>query len=626
MNEVKLVQGHEWMDTNDGFQICQCGAQKYSDGEIIKDHVLEKKFDKDPLFSFIIPVHKVPRSVVQRCLMSVTDQDYPELEIICVVNGDVDGEGGAARYKDQEVIEAHSVCLDFAAKFPNVRVITLPEGNACVARNIGFQESKGEIVSFFNSDYIAKPGMVRNWVTALRDHPDCGFVYGAYEYSSNERAWYPSKPFDPFQLRIANYIDCGFPLWRKYVVPWDPECKSLQDWDFWIRVVHQSGVKDLVKGHYLGSEISYMAEPPRSGGLSVDSSTNWVDRVHYIKAKNGIKEPDICVCSVGAPIHGMEIAKMLGADFRDDTIFKPHAYKALYLIGWYMKPSDQGNAHPQILNHFRDSARIVHFVGADIFWLRKFPHDQLKYLTGALKLRSTKILCENAQSQKELADMGIPAEIVPIPSYNTWEIKPLPEKFRLAIFLTQRSDFDKYCYEETLSIVRAMPDVEFAAYGDGGWDVDYPNMIHFKNMDRENWQKFVYGCSAYFRIVRHDTMPMASNEFVMAGRDTITNVPAPYMEIIDTGGKIELNEWDIFGSGLNPWNWPDTKKAIVQRIRAVRDGKAGNLTCREEAAAHWRGVLDREAYIAKIKNLVEEYHEKHNVSIAAAREPAGSAV
>lgn len=584
------------------------------------------RFPKDPLLSFIVPVHKVPRQVLQRCLMSLVDQDYPEIEIICVVNGDL---------ADKEIAEAGEVCRDFAAKHPQINVLELPVANACGARNYGFDNSRGEIISFFNSDYIAKPGMARMWVKELREHPDCGFAYGAYEYSSTERAWYPSKPFDPFQLKMANYIDCGFPLWRKHVVAWDPDCKSLQDWDFWLRVVKgfATAVEGTcfgelvpVKGHYLGREISFLAEPPRAGGLSMDSSKNWVERVHYIKAKNGIEESPLCVTSVGAPNHAVEIAKMLGADYRDDTIFKPHAYKALYLIGWYMKPSDQGNAHPQIFNHFSQAKRILHFVGADIYWLRKFPYESLKYLAGAIRLRSTAVLSENAQAQKELAEMGIPSEIVPIPSYSNFEVRPLPAEFRVAIMLTGRSDFDKYCYEETLSIVRAMPDVSFAAYGDGGWDIDYPNLKHFKKLPREDYEKFVYGNSCILRLVRHDTMPMASNEFVMAGRDVVTNVPAPFMEIINTGGKEELNQWDIFGSGLNQWNWPDTKKAIVQRIRAIRDGKAGNWNCREEAAAHWRLVLDREAYFAKIKELSEVTdHGQQDIELAATGKSAGHA-
>jgi hypothetical protein len=71
------------------------------------------------------------------------------------------------------------------------------------------------------------------------------------------------------------------------------------------------------------------------------------------------------------------------------------------------------------------------------------------------------------------------------------------------------------------------------------------------------------------------------------------------------------------------------------RIRAIRDGKAGNLASREEAAAHWRQVLDREAYIATINEIAggndehartEQSLEIGDVGVPAPGEPAGSAV
>lgn len=573
------------------------------------------KFKPEPLISFIVPVYDVPKDVFKRCLMSLDDQDYPNIEVVCVFDGQDD--------------ELAKVFRPYFSKV-NWRSIVIPHGGACAARNAGFKESTGEIVSFFNSDYIAKPGMARTWVDALLDHPDCGFAYGRYEYTSAVRAWYASKPFDKFQLSIANYIDCGFPLWRKHVVDWDIDCKSLQDWDFWLRVVHNG-----VKGFYLGPvDTQYMAEPPRPKGLSYDSAANWGERIHYIKAKLGIPEPEICVASLGAPNHGVEIAKMIGADFRDDTLFKPHAYKALYLIGWYMKPTDQGNQHPSIMMHYDKPGvrRIVHFVGADIYWLRKFPYEALKPLAGALQLKSTAILCENALAQAELKDFGINAQIVPIPSYSEWEMKPLPETFKCSVFLTERSDFDKYCYEHTLSIIRAMPDVEFTAYGDGGWDVDYPNLKHSKSLPRADWEKYVYDNSCYLRLVRHDTLPMASSEFIMAGRDVITNIPLPYQEYIDTKGNNELNEWDTFSAGLNAYRWPDTKKAIIQRIRAVKNKKAGNhfITERIEAREYWTKLLDKSKYIETIRALALGQGEKNadleqqDASFASDGQPVGS--
>lgn len=546
------------------------------------------EFKSEPLVSFVVPIHKVPTDVLKRCLMSLEDQDYENIEVICVFDG-----------VDPELL---NVAVPFL-KDKRFKILEIEHGGACAARNAGFKVSTGEILSFFNSDYIAKPGMVRTWVEALQNNPDCGFAYGRYEYTSAIRSIYPSKPFDAWQLKVANYIDCGFPLWRKYVVEWDVNCKSLQDWDFWLRVVAQG-----VKGFYLGAmDSSFMAEPPRPKGLSMDSSSNWIERVHYVKSKNGIPEPDICVSSLGAANHGIEIAKMIGADFRDDTIFKPQAYKALYLIGWYMKPSDQGNQHPSIMMAFDKPGvkKIIHFVGADIYWLRKFPYESMRSLAGALKLKADSLLCETELAKKELQEFGISAKVVTIPSYSDWEVHPLPHDFSVSVFLTEKSDFDKYCYEHTLSIIRAMPDVQFTAYGDGGWDVDYPNLKHSRNLSRDNWEKYVYDNSCYLRLVKHDTLPLASAEFIMAGRDVITNIPLPHQEYIDTKGDSILNEWDNFGSGLNAYRWPMTKKNIIQRIRAVKNGKAGNffLSSRIEASDYWRRLLDKQTYIDKIQAL-----------------------
>ncbi len=554
------------------------------------------KFAADPLLSFIVPIYKVGKDTLKRCLMSLDDQDYPSVEIVCVLDG-----------PDDELAKVVSPFL----KDPKFKLIEIEHAGACAARNAGFNVSTGEVVSFFNSDYIAKPGMARLWIDSLRANPDCGFVYGAYEYTSAQRSVYPSKPFDAWLLKIANYIDCGFPLWRKYVVEWDTNCKSLQDWDFWLRVVSTHNVK----GHYLGRDISFMAEPPRAGGLSMDSSGNWVDRVRYVKEKNGIPVSDICVASLGAQNHAVEIAKMLNADYRDDTIYKPHDYKGLYLIGWYMRPQDQGNEHPSIVMHFDRPGvkKIIHFVGADIYWLRKFPYESMKSLSGALKLKADAILCETDIAQAELADFGIPSTVVPIPSYSEWELRPVPEQFSVSVLLTNKSDFDKYCFEHTLSIIRAMPDVQFTAYGDGGWDIDYPNLKHSKTLARPDWEKYVYENSCYLRIVRHDTFPMASSEFIMAGRDVVTNIPLPYQEYIDTAGKLELNDWDRYGSGLSPANWPKTKKTIIQRIRNIRNRKAGNFFPQErvEAREYYLKFLDREKYIKTIKALCLEKEPQH---------------
>lgn len=540
---------------------------------------------REPLISFIVPAYKVDPLTLKRCLNSLSDQDYPNMEIIVVLDG-----------PDEELGKIAAQC-----EFP-CKVVELEHKGACAARNAGFNVSSGEIVSFFNSDYMAKPGMVRKWVNALLDNPECGFTYGGYEYASSHQTIYPSKPFNAFLLGIANYIDCGFPLWRKYVVDWDENCKSLQDWDFWLRVVKTHSVR----GFYMGGESSFIAEPSgKPGGLSEDSHNNWLDRVHYIKSKNSIAEPELVVTSLGAPFHGIEIAKMLKADFRDDTLFKPNRYKAVYIVGFYNRGEDL-KAHANIIANFRnqkDCKVIVHFVGADIYWLRHRTYKDLKYLSGALNLQCHHILSENEQAKKELEDMGIHSTIVPIPPYNDYEVKDLPQEFKCAVFLTGKSDFDKYCTEETLSIMRAMPDIQFSAYGDAADNsIQYENVKCYGNMNLEKWKEFVYDNSCLLRIVRHDTMPTSTNEFLMAGRHVITNIPAPYVTYVDTRGKSELNQgWDIFQEGLNPYNWPKVKKEIVQKIRLIK--KVGNVLDRTSVSEFYKRLLDRTMYINTIYKL-----------------------
>lgn len=552
-----------------------------------------KKFEqKEPLLSFIVPVYKIKEDTFKRCLMSLDNQDYPNIEVIVAFDG--------PDPKLEKVF--HQFYMKHDPKFWKFwQKTVIPHGGACAARNAGFKESTGEVVSFFNSDYILNPGMARFWIDELMAHPEAGFVYGAYGYFGS-RAMYPAKPFDQYLLDTANYIDCGFPLWRKHVVEWDPKIKSLQDWDFWLGVTHKG-----VKGHYLGEEISFLAEPPRAGGLSMDSSDNWVERVRTVKKKHGIKESDLLVTSIGAPNHGIEIAKVLGADYRDDTIFKPHEYKGLYMIGWFMKPNDRGNQHPQIMGAMpKGMKKIIHFIGADIYWLRKFPWDSLKLLAETLNNSVDYVLCESEQSRRELEQFGIRAKIVPIPPYQKMEVRPVPADFKVAVMMTDRSNFDKYMREHTLSIIRAMPDVQFVSYGDGAGDINYPNLFNLGQIPRSEYVKMVYECSALLRLVKHDTVPMSMCEFLMAGRDVITNVDSPFVKHIDTAGRETINEWDKFEPGFNESRWPDTKADIVQKIRDTKlASKTYSKEYRNSVAEQYCVVYSIDKYRASIDELFE---------------------
>lgn len=530
--------------------------------------------------SFIIPVYKTEQ-YLERCLLSLTDQDWINKEIICILDGE--------NKKCEEIINN----VIKKSNGVNIKYKVIEHGGACKARNEGAKLATGDIWSFFNSDYNALPGMIRTWMEAFEDNPDCDFVYGGYGWIPREYKYYASEDFDAYKLESYNYIDCGNPIKKEIFQPWDDNCKSLQDWDFFLRLV-----KSGAKGKYLGPRnIVYEAEIPRSKGLSDDSSSNWLERVAYVKKNHGITDKSICVSSLGAPKHGVNVAKLLNADFKPYPSFKPQNYKMVYLIGFYKSYAEHAKV---FANLNKDCVKVIHWVGADIYWLRDLKFAEIKYFMQKLSENIGYHLVECEQMQQEMADYGIKAEIVPIPPMPEYTILPLPDEFSVAVMKTEVSDFDKYLGDLMDEIMAAMPHVKFKVFGDGKCKRQLDNV---ENCGYVDMQGFMPKCSCFLRIVKHDGMMMAANEFVMAGRDAITNLKMPYMEFIDT--SVDPRNWDKFSAGFNIHNYPETKAKIINKIVAVKNGLAGNKN-KMQASDYYKKLLDKNVYKEKIYAMLQQ--------------------
>ncbi len=100
--------------------------------------------DSKELISVIVPVYNV-RSYLEKCFESVAGQSYRNLEIILVDDGSTDGSG--------------ELCEELARRDSRVRVIHKKNGGLGSARNAGIDASRGEILSFVDSDDWIEPGM-----------------------------------------------------------------------------------------------------------------------------------------------------------------------------------------------------------------------------------------------------------------------------------------------------------------------------------------------------------------------------------------------------------------------------------------------------------------------------------
>lgn len=99
------------------------------------------KYTNDPLISIIIPVYNSER-YLEKCVNSVLNQTYKNLEIILVDDGSTD--------------LSPRMCDAFSVQDSRIKVIHQENQRQAAARNTGIEVASGEYIMFVDSDdYIA---------------------------------------------------------------------------------------------------------------------------------------------------------------------------------------------------------------------------------------------------------------------------------------------------------------------------------------------------------------------------------------------------------------------------------------------------------------------------------------
>ena len=91
------------------------------------------------LLSVVVPVYNVEK-YLDRCIKSIINQTYKNLEIILVDDGSVDTSG--------------KICDKYAFKDKRINVIHKENEGLSEARNTGVKLSKGNYITFVDSDDI----------------------------------------------------------------------------------------------------------------------------------------------------------------------------------------------------------------------------------------------------------------------------------------------------------------------------------------------------------------------------------------------------------------------------------------------------------------------------------------
>ncbi len=131
-----------------------------------------EKIDDSKLISVIVPVYKV-EEYLPRCVESLINQTYKNLEIILIDDGSPDNCG--------------KICDEYAKKDKRIKVIHKENGGVSSARNLGIDKARGEFITFVDSDDYLEMNMYEKMMCKqVKDNSDLVFCRYKEVYTNHK--------------------------------------------------------------------------------------------------------------------------------------------------------------------------------------------------------------------------------------------------------------------------------------------------------------------------------------------------------------------------------------------------------------------------------------------------------
>lgn len=239
--------------------------------------------DASALISVIVPVYKVEK-YLDRCVASIANQTYQNLEIILVDDGSPDN--------------CPAMCDGWAAKDSRVKVIHKENGGLSDARNAGMDVAAGAYIAFVDSDDWIHSDYIRQlyWAAASHDADiaACDFRTVYEEMPDNGLPEAPSiQPCTPEQAIESMTNNSNFravawnKLYRREVLGKDryPKGRYHEDEFFTYRILDKA--RRLV---YIDLPLYYYFQRPGSIMSSIssrhlDALDAYLERLELLRVK-----------------------------------------------------------------------------------------------------------------------------------------------------------------------------------------------------------------------------------------------------------------------------------------------------------------------------------------------------
>lgn len=175
---------------------------------------------RQPFFSIIVPVYKVPQDYLECCLESIINQTFDEIEVILVDDGSPDNCG--------------EICDEYAKKDSRIKVIHQENQGVSEARNNGIKAAKADWIMFVDSDdWIELDACER-----LKKHLDsnlCDILMfnGIKEYTDRQEKM--NYGFENGRMYITENVDIREFIYRRAMQAPNAEgvryCPAYYSWD-----------------------------------------------------------------------------------------------------------------------------------------------------------------------------------------------------------------------------------------------------------------------------------------------------------------------------------------------------------------------------------------------------------
>ena len=158
-----------------------------------------------PLISVIVPVYRVEK-FLDRCIQSITEQTYRNLEIILVDDGSPDSSG--------------SICDAWAEKDSRIRVIHQKNSGGGAARNAALDVATGQLLAFVDSDDYIAPHMFRHLYDLMQEGADvaeCGYLETIDNCAAFPELDFNASEYTTEQAMVCHIRDTEFRqlIWNK---------------------------------------------------------------------------------------------------------------------------------------------------------------------------------------------------------------------------------------------------------------------------------------------------------------------------------------------------------------------------------------------------------------------------